>query len=321
MTATRSRLARLTATFGTIAVLLGASACATDAPQENAAPSTTSSAPAPTTSEPAPTTSSAPKTSEKKSETKKSEAPKETVTYIGGPESIGPGEEAYLSFTVETPHEGVPNGKLTLIVDGSEYATEALDDGGNLTFAVTDLGPGEHTYQGKFQGNKAYSASDSNTVSFTVLTAEEVAAAEKKAAEEQAAKEAAEKEAAESAANNPCPPTADACVDLTNNTTWLQENGKITAGPYAQIAGREGHRTPPGSFTVFWKNIDHKSTLFDDAPMPYAIFFNGDIAFHVGALDVPSHGCIHLSESAAVTYWDALQEGDTVYVFGEAQTY
>ena len=32
-----------------------------------------------------------------------------------------------------------------------------------------------------------------------------------------------------------------------------------------------------------------------------------------------AHGCIHLSESAAKTYWDALQPGDVVYIYGTPQ--
>ena len=117
---------------------------------------------------------------------------------------------------------------------------------------------------------------------------------------------------------NPCPAYAKACIDLTNNTTWLQTNGQITAGPFKQIAGRAGYRTPTGTFKVFWKHIDHVSSIYN-APMPYSIFFNGGIAFHVGSLTVPSHGCIHLSLSVAQLYWNNLNVGDTVYVFGAAQ--
>lgn len=117
---------------------------------------------------------------------------------------------------------------------------------------------------------------------------------------------------------NPCPAYAKACIDLTNNTTWLQSNGQITAGPFKQIAGRAGYRTPTGTYRVFWKHIDHVSSIYN-APMPYSIFFNGGIAFHVGSLSVPSHGCIHLSLSVAQLYWNNLSVGDYVYVFGAAQ--
>lgn len=116
-----------------------------------------------------------------------------------------------------------------------------------------------------------------------------------------------------------CPPWADACVDMTNSLTWLQSNGQITYGPVRQIGGREGYRTRNGTWQVYWKHIDHRSSEFNNAPMPYAIFFDRvGIAFHVGDLYVPSHGCIHLSWEAAKVYWDNLQVGDTVYVWGSA---
>ncbi len=33
-------------------------------------------------------------------------------------------------------------------------------------------------------------------------------------------------------------------------------------------------------------------------PMPYALFYNGGEALHSGRLDVSSHGCIHIADSA-----------------------
>ena len=48
--------------------------------------------------------------------------------------------------------------------------------------------------------------------------------------------------------------------------------------------------------------------------MPYSVFFNSGIAFHEGSLSVPSHGCVHLSQEAARTYYNTLQPGDVVEV-------
>lgn len=328
MSTLRSRRGRLTAALGALAITLGAGACATGAPQPSAEVShdgrTTSAEPSPsdpaatpeadptgaaptpdpTTPEPtpaAPTTSEAPTN-------------QPTVVYTKAAPSVGPGEPVKITITVQTPNPGVPNGDVSLVVDGAQYASGTLDAGGNLSFTVDGLGPGEHSYQGRFAGNAAYALSDSKIKTVTVLTAEQIAAAKQKKADEEKAKQAA------AAAGSPCPPSAEACIDLTSNTTWLQDDGVITAGPYKQIAGRAGHRTPTGTFTVQWKNKDHKSQEFDQAPMPYAIFFTTTgIAFHVGSLSVPSHGCIHLTESAAKVYWDALQPGDVVFVFGSAK--
>lgn len=115
-----------------------------------------------------------------------------------------------------------------------------------------------------------------------------------------------------------CPVDAAACVDLTNEETWLQRRGEISYGPVSITSGREGYLTEPGEFTVFYKNKDHQSTIFNWAPMPFATFFDGDNAFHEGSLSVQSHGCIHLDRNAAETYWDALHRGDVVVVFGAA---
>jgi hypothetical protein len=112
----------------------------------------------------------------------------------------------------------------------------------------------------------------------------------------------------------PCMSTARACIDLSANRTWLITGGKVSYGPVPITSGRPGWRTPPGTFRVTFKSINHKSTIFDDAPMPYSVFFNGGIAFHQGSLRVPSHGCIHLSPAAARTYFGTLKPGDVVQV-------
>jgi lipoprotein-anchoring transpeptidase ErfK/SrfK len=112
----------------------------------------------------------------------------------------------------------------------------------------------------------------------------------------------------------PCGAGVDACVDLSANQSWLLAGGRVVLGPVPITHGRPGHLTPPGTFHVGWKDIDHLSSEFDDAPMPYSVFFNGGIAFHQGSLSALSHGCIHLSRSAAQTFYEGLQVGDTVQV-------
>ena len=63
-----------------------------------------------------------------------------------------------------------------------------------------------------------------------------------------------------------------------------------------------------------FKNADHRSTLFNDAPMPNSVFFNGGIAFHQGSLTALSHGCLHLSGPASKKFLGALAVGETVQV-------
>ncbi|MGQ0840857.1 L,D-transpeptidase [Actinokineospora sp.] len=112
----------------------------------------------------------------------------------------------------------------------------------------------------------------------------------------------------------PCSATADACIDLSANQSWLLADGKVIYGPVPITHGRAGYRTPPGTFRVSFKNIDHKSSIFNNAPMPYSVFFNGGIAFHEGSLRQTSHGCIHLSNAAAKMFYNKLRVGSVVQV-------
>ncbi|MGH3566490.1 MAG: L,D-transpeptidase [Pseudonocardia sp.] len=116
------------------------------------------------------------------------------------------------------------------------------------------------------------------------------------------------------AAGTPCVATARACIDLSSNKTWLISDGAVQYGPVPITHGRKGYRTPAGTFRVSFKDRHHRSSLFDDAPMPYSVFFNDGIAFHQGSLRELSHGCIHLSRAAAKTYFSSLNRGDVVQV-------
>jgi hypothetical protein len=119
---------------------------------------------------------------------------------------------------------------------------------------------------------------------------------------------------AQAAPGVPCSAAADACIDLSANTSWLMHDGVVTYGGVPITTGRPGYGTPPGTFHVQYKDIDHWSHAYN-GPMPYSVFFtNTGIAFHEGSLGVQSHGCVHLSHDAALTYYNALQPGDVVEV-------
>ncbi|MCW4351712.1 L,D-transpeptidase [Hoyosella sp. YIM 151337] len=111
----------------------------------------------------------------------------------------------------------------------------------------------------------------------------------------------------------PCVSYAKACVQLSTNQAWLMNGGFVTYGPVPVRHGKPGYETPPGIFSVTFKNINHWSTIYD-APMPYSVFFNGGIAFHEGSLDSGSGGCVRLSREAAQTFFYTLNPGDTVQV-------
>jgi lipoprotein-anchoring transpeptidase ErfK/SrfK len=62
-------------------------------------------------------------------------------------------------------------------------------------------------------------------------------------------------------------------------------------------SGKKGHATPTGAFKILQKNIDHKSNIYSNAPMPYMQRLTWDgIALHAGNIPgyAASHGCVRL---------------------------
>ncbi|AKE40593.1 YkuD domain-containing protein [Corynebacterium kutscheri] len=113
-----------------------------------------------------------------------------------------------------------------------------------------------------------------------------------------------------------CPAHARACIDLAGQRSWLQENGQVSYGAVPISSGRVGYETPKGAFRVNRKIKDEISREFNNAPMPYSVYFtNNGIAFHEGSPQVASHGCIHLNHKDAVTFFNQLHIGDVVYVY------
>lgn len=120
---------------------------------------------------------------------------------------------------------------------------------------------------------------------------------------------------AQESAAPPCGWAASACVDLSAQQAWLMDDGQVTYGPTPITSGRAGQETPTGRFTVQWKDRDHVSREFDNAPMPYSVFFtNTGVAFHEGSLQRQSAGCVRLGHDAAVTFFDRLAVGEEVQV-------
>jgi lipoprotein-anchoring transpeptidase ErfK/SrfK len=112
----------------------------------------------------------------------------------------------------------------------------------------------------------------------------------------------------------PCGASTRACVDLSSQQAWLMSDGKATYGPVPVATGKASAPTAPGTFHVFWKDLHHRSSLFNNAPMPYSVFFNGGDAFHQDSVAVRSNGCVHLTSQAAQKFYNTLQVGDVVQV-------
>lgn len=57
-------------------------------------------------------------------------------------------------------------------------------------------------------------------------------------------------------------------VSITEQRAYVYRNG-VLIGATTVSTGRPGHPTPIGVFTVLQKQKEHRSTLYDSAPMPY----------------------------------------------------
>ena len=122
------------------------------------------------------------------------------------------------------------------------------------------------------------------------------------------------KTTAQPAAAVPCGITEGACVDISAKKAWVISGGQVVYGPVPITTGRKGHATPTGTFKVLYKEKMHYSKEFDNAPMPNSVFFYPGDAFHTGSLSTPSHGCVHLSSTASLKFYNALDVGDPVQV-------
>jgi len=87
-------------------------------------------------------------------------------------------------------------------------------------------------------------------------------------------------------------------VDVSQQTMTVIQNGTVIANWRVSTA-RKGKHTPRGSYSPKSLSKYHKSSLYNNAPMPYSIFFKGNYAVHgtnqVSKLGRPaSAGCVRL---------------------------
>ncbi|HEY0340169.1 MAG TPA: L,D-transpeptidase [Steroidobacteraceae bacterium] len=105
-------------------------------------------------------------------------------------------------------------------------------------------------------------------------------------------------------------------VSITEQRAYVYRNG-ILIGATSVSTGRPGHPTPTGVFTVLQKQKEHRSTIYDGAPMPYMERLTwGGIALHAGGLPgyPESHGCIHLPSEFAKLLFNISSTGMTVVI-------
>lgn len=106
-------------------------------------------------------------------------------------------------------------------------------------------------------------------------------------------------------------------VSLGREEAWVYRNG-IEIGRTRVSTGIAGHPTPTGVFTILSKSVDHHSSIYDEASMPYAERLTWDgVALHAGIVPgyPSSHGCVHLPLDFAKDLYAVTEVGTTVAIF------
>ena len=133
-------------------------------------------------------------------------------------------------------------------------------------------------------------------------------------------------------------------IDLGRQTAYLI-SGRSVVMQSPISSGRYGHLTETGSFKVIEKERSHHSSIygkivdgygrtivadadvdmhvpggcrFVPAPMPYFMRFHGSDGMHAGYLPgyPASHGCVRMPEQLAVAFYQSVDVGTPVTVFG-----
>jgi len=133
-------------------------------------------------------------------------------------------------------------------------------------------------------------------------------------------------------------------IDLEQQTAYLIRGRRVVLASEIST-GRSGHLTETGSFKIIEKERNHFSSLygkivdrngrtvvvdadadmavprggkFIPAPMRYFMRFHSATGMHAGYLPgyPASHGCVRMPEQNAIAFFNAVEVGTPVHVFG-----
>ncbi|SIQ15918.1 L,D-transpeptidase catalytic domain [Rhizobium sp. RU20A] len=101
-------------------------------------------------------------------------------------------------------------------------------------------------------------------------------------------------------------------ISLSSQTMTVTQNGVVTYRWKVSTA-RKGYVTPQGAWKAKWLSRNHRSRKYNNAPMPYAVFYNGGYAVHatfdLKRLGRPaSHGCVRLHPDHAATFFSLARQ-------------
>jgi lipoprotein-anchoring transpeptidase ErfK/SrfK len=105
-------------------------------------------------------------------------------------------------------------------------------------------------------------------------------------------------------------------VSLKSQQLFVLRDGQPWASSKVST-GKKGHETPTGEFPILQKKVHHRSSLYNDAPMPYMQRLTWDgVALHAGGLPgyPASHGCIRLPKAFAQDLYKITDFSSTVVI-------
>ncbi len=103
----------------------------------------------------------------------------------------------------------------------------------------------------------------------------------------------------------------EARVDLSEQSMQVYINGSRRY-TWSVSTGRGRYRTPTGSWRPTFLSKNHRSSRYNNAPMPFSVFFYRGYAVHgtdqISRLGAPaSHGCVRLHPNNASTFYDLVE--------------
>lgn len=104
-----------------------------------------------------------------------------------------------------------------------------------------------------------------------------------------------------------------ALVDLSQQRMAVYVDGELHYSGWAVSTARRGKVTPTGTYQPQSLSRYHRSSIYNNAPMPYSIFFRGNYAIHgtnqISRLGSPaSAGCVRLHPDNASILFDLVRE-------------
>lgn len=104
-------------------------------------------------------------------------------------------------------------------------------------------------------------------------------------------------------------------VSIGMQTMHVYRDGQLLH-EWPVSTARAGKITPIGSWTAQWLSRNHRSSRYNNAPMPFSIFYHGHYAIHgtdqISRLGRPaSAGCVRLHPDHARLLFTMVQEEGT----------